>query len=101
MSELLDKYGSYLYNSEFMKFFKFIFSKKVNDRVLELQKYKEELIGYQVRIEAMVSSSLNSESVKEFNEALISNGLEQPTNEAVYDNNGMIGYKISSAKPLK
>jgi ubiquinone/menaquinone biosynthesis C-methylase UbiE len=101
MSELLDKYGSYLYNSEFMKFFKFIFSKQVIDKALEVDSYKKELIGYQVRISAMVNSALNDGAVEAFNKTIIHNGFEQPKNEAVFDGNSMIGYKISSVKTLK
>ncbi|MGB0936883.1 MAG: class I SAM-dependent methyltransferase [Colwellia sp.] len=101
MSELLDKYGSYLYNSEFMKFFKFIFSKQASDKLFALNSYKAELTGYQVRISAMVNSALNDESVSAFNKRLVNNGFEQPKNEAVFDENVMIGYKIASIKSLK
>lgn len=100
MSELLDKYGSYLYESEFMKFFKFIFGKEVSDKVLELNRYKEELTGYQVRIKAMVDSALNKETLIALNQELVNNGFEQSTNQVVSDVNGVIGCKISSVKSL-
>jgi ubiquinone/menaquinone biosynthesis C-methylase UbiE len=98
MVKLLERHGAYLYNTEFMGFFKYIFSKQAINKVQELKHYKQELIGYQRRIDVMVKAALRTESIKELNKLLLRNNIEHITEYLISDNNGVIGYKVSGTK---
>jgi hypothetical protein len=69
--------------------------------VHELKHYKQELIGYQRRIDVMVKAALRTESIKELNKLLLRNNIEHITEYLISDNNGVVGYKVSGTKSLQ
>lgn len=98
MSLLLDKYKDFLYSSEFMKFFRYILSQEVKDKVSEFNAYKQEQLGYKCRVESMVNAALTEASLLKVNQFFSDNKLKITEQYIIKNNDEIIAYKISAKK---
>jgi len=98
MNLLANSYGNYFYKSDFMSFFKFLFSAKATDKSIEFNDFKNELLGYKYRINSMVSSALTPEKITKIKACFKDNKLKLMNEKSIEHNGNIIGYKISAKK---
>ena len=98
ISNLLDRFGDSVSSHDYFKFLKYVMNDKKIDKTLEFEKYNQELICYQARLECMVEASIDKQGLATFAEILLKNNFSDIVMNEVFDNERLVAHSIHATK---
>lgn len=98
ISNLLDRFGDSIGFHDYFKFLKYIMNDKKIDKIFEFEKYNQELICYQARLECMVEAAIDRAEIANITDILLKNNFTDIEINEVLDNDKLVAHSIHAIK---
>ena len=98
ISNLLEHFGNMIVSHDYFKFLKYVMSDEKIDKIMEFEKYNQELICYQARLDCMVEAAIDRAGITNFTDVLLKNNFTDIDINEMLDNNQLVAHCIHATK---
>lgn len=98
ISNLLERFGDSIGFHDYFKFLKYVMNDKQIDKILEFEKYNQELICYQARLECMVEAAIDISGISTLINILLKNNFSDIVTNEIFDNDKLVAHSVHAIK---
>lgn len=98
ISNLLDRFGDSIGFHEYFKFLKYVMNDKKIDKILEFEKYNQEIICYQARLKCMVEAAIGRAGVANLTDILLKNNFSDIVINEIFDDKKLVAHSVHAIK---